>query len=75
MTTLRRVLLLPLSAHKPEMGFNVGMFPEKTPEESDNYETPHENRPKTEKLGGINQWFSHRFAENLTVIPLPECED
>jgi len=42
--------------------FTSELFPEKTPEESDRFPTPHENRPKSEKPDGNKHHFFTRFT-------------
>jgi len=49
------------------------LFLEKTPEESDDATTPHENRPDLSKPGGINDHFLTRFVLFRTVILEQEC--
>jgi len=64
-----------LSAHVPETGIMLGWISRKTPEESDDANTPHENRSKCEKLVRFIPGFSSLFEQNLTIIPVRECED
>ena len=46
---------------------------EKTPEESDAFATPHENRPDLSEMGRNNDHFLTRFILFRTDIPAQEC--
>jgi len=52
-----------------------GWFSEKTPEESDDANTPQKNRPKSHIPERKITAISHRFDKNVTDIPAPECQD
>jgi len=57
------------SVHNPGWDILHFPFPENTPEESDDGETLHENRPKCEKLGEGYSRFSTRFHLFPPLIP------
>jgi len=53
------VLFLLQSDSNPGWELHLGTVLRKTPEESDGFSDPHEDRPKVDNPGGINHPFLH----------------